>query len=917
MRKKASRWIAVWLAVLMVVSLLPAAALPVEAAAKPKLAKKSASIVIGETSRIKVKNAPKGATISYKSDNKKVASVSKKGVVKGLKSGTAKIVVSVKKKSKTTKLTYKATVKKPALSKKSVSLKTGQSAQLSVKNRPKKATYAWKSSAPRIASVDNKGKVTAKAQGAATIQARVKTAKKTYTLSCKATVKKTGGNVPDSKPEPTLTPEPEPEPENPKQDLGVLTSDITGASVNTEEEAVFMLELPNKAMEDAHIYLLKGSEQIGEMHDDGKDGDAVAQDGIYSYKTICYSETETTEEYKAACEDSVSNIVEIRYFGVLSENDIAVQEQYIELFNDIEGSYTSVDGDADIEKIVQGIYQKALEGKKDGNILSASKEEDSVQIRFSSGIWYIYQPEQEGIDASGSDADVSIMTLQPYLSSYNAIDKRKSTEATDGSAEKIAGQFTNHIFDKNYDDSDVTLDVVKNFSADQIVLCHTHGYYSPNIGSVLWLGEKAHSTQWWTEKKYVEDYSAGRIVFTKNFQVGVTSAFISKYLGDLDNSVIYLGACLSGKDSRLAQSFLNKNAEAVIGNSETIWRDYNCNMMQDVAEDLLKYNESAQRYNTLSEALAYAKEKNGENDYVYRPSDAHAPSTPLIFGNGDYRLKEPTVIEADSVRLNSENVSMYVGNTIMLTATVTPDNATDQTVTWNSSAPNIASVDNGRVIGISAGTATITARTSNGKTAACTVQVNPTIPPVVEPTGITLSQSSASIDAGGEITLTATVTPGNATNKTVTWSSSAPNIAAVNNGRVTGISAGTATITARTSNGRTAACTVQVNPTVVEPTGITLDQSSVSVWIGGESITLTATVAPDNAADKTVLWSSSDPDIVTVNNGEVIGISEGTVTITATTCNGKTASCEVTAKCVPEEELDPDPFPDPYPGLRN
>lgn len=189
MRKMSKRLVALLLSFLMVISMMPDAGLTVEAAAKPKLAKKSVSIVIGETSKIKVKNVPKGAKITYKSAQKSIATVSKQGNVKGVKSGTAKITVSVKKNAKTTKLAYKVIVKKPKLSKGKLSLVSGKTAKLSVKNKPKKAKYTWQSSNTKVATVNKNGKVAAKTKGTANIKVKVKAAKKTYSLSCKVTVK--------------------------------------------------------------------------------------------------------------------------------------------------------------------------------------------------------------------------------------------------------------------------------------------------------------------------------------------------------------------------------------------------------------------------------------------------------------------------------------------------------------------------------------------------------------------------------------------------------------------------------------------------------------------------------------------------------------------------------------------------------
>lgn len=173
----------------LVCCFLPAAGLSVKAAEEPQLVKKSGSVVVGGTIAVKLKNVPEGAKVSYKSSKPATASVSKKGTVKGLKSGTAKIAVTVKTKSASTKLTYKITVKSPGLSKSKLSAEVGEKVRLTVKNKPKTAQYSWKSSNPKIAKVSSKGLVTIKAKGTATITATVKTSRKTYSLVCKVTAK--------------------------------------------------------------------------------------------------------------------------------------------------------------------------------------------------------------------------------------------------------------------------------------------------------------------------------------------------------------------------------------------------------------------------------------------------------------------------------------------------------------------------------------------------------------------------------------------------------------------------------------------------------------------------------------------------------------------------------------------------------
>ena len=164
---------------------------------------------------------------------------------------------------------------------------------------------------------------------------------------------------------------------------------------------------------------------------------------------------------------------------------------------------------------------------------------------------------------------------------------------------------------------------------------------------------------------------------------------------------------------------------------------------------------------------------------------------------------------------------------------------------------------------------------------------------------VSLNKSATTLTEGESETLTATITPSNATgDKTVKWSSSNEAVAAVDsNGKVTAKKAGTAVITATSSNGKTAGCTVTVKQKEIAITGISLNKSTTSLT-EGESETLTATITPSNATgDKTVKWSSSNEAVAAVDsNGKVTAKKAGTAVITATSSNGKTASCTVTVK---------------------
>ena len=168
---------------------------------------------------------------------------------------------------------------------------------------------------------------------------------------------------------------------------------------------------------------------------------------------------------------------------------------------------------------------------------------------------------------------------------------------------------------------------------------------------------------------------------------------------------------------------------------------------------------------------------------------------------------------ATSISLNNTSAEINTGETLQLTATVLPSNATNKTVTWTTSNSSVATVSStGLVTAKAVGNATITARTTDGSnlSASCSVTVKQSS---VLATSISLSKTSAEINTGGTLQLTATVLPSNATNKVVTWSSSNPTIASVDdNGLVTALAAGFVTITAMTTDGSnlSASCNVTV-----------------------------------------------------------------------------------------------------------
>ena len=256
------------------------------------------------------------------------------------------------------------------------------------------------------------------------------------------------------------------------------------------------------------------------------------------------------------------------------------------------------------------------------------------------------------------------------------------------------------------------------------------------------------------------------------------------------------------------------------------------------------------------------------------------------------------------ITLDKSDVTLGVGSTTILTASILPTNATVKNVTWLCNNTNVATVDsNGKITAIGKDTttnaATIFAVTKDGnKEARCVVKVKTLV------TGITLNKSIVTLKTGDTTTLIANVLPSSAYIKDVTWRCNNTNVATVDsNGKITAIGNDTttnaATVFTVTKDGnKEARCVVIVSNPV---TGITLDRSNVTLSVGSTT-TLNATILPTNATIKTVTWWCNNTNVATVDsNGKITAIGKDTTTNAATifavTKDGnKEARCVVTVK---------------------
>ena len=307
--------------------------------------------------------------------------------------------------------------------------------------------------------------------------------------------------------------------------------------------------------------------------------------------------------------------------------------------------------------------------------------------------------------------------------------------------------------------------------------------------------------------------------------------------------------------------------------------------------------------------LDVKKDKNGkilvENNKIFVRGKELGKATILVETSKEKRAMSYVTVhqEPTSIELTASGHILDISSAIkslQIKPTIYPSTSNYKTgIKWTSSNNDIAVVDeNGFVTGISNGDVTITATTENGKTATWNVTV------ISTPLSIGLDKENITLDISTNKTyqFKATIYPSTAnTDIGLTWSSSDNSVATVNkDGVVTGVKNGTAVITVVTENQKTTSASVTVQ---TSPVSISISPSSATIDLSAEnkSVQLKATISPNTTNIKNkITWTSTNNKIATVDsNGLVRGYANGTVTITATTANGKSTKATITVQTSP------------------
>lgn len=289
------------------------------------------------------------------------------------------------------------------------------------------------------------------------------------------------------------------------------------------------------------------------------------------------------------------------------------------------------------------------------------------------------------------------------------------------------------------------------------------------------------------------------------------------------------------------------------------------------------------------------KNKSGLGSYHY-----HCGGYPAHLHDGGYCPY--TDVFPTSVRVKADKTTLKIGEKVSISGSVYPENSVNTRVTWECSDDSVIRLKDGTVEAVGYGTAVITVTSFNGKTGTVTITVKEI---VAQSVAISAPDTVTDMVYVGEaFNLEAVITPDNVDNPTITWSSSDENIAQVSPaGVVTPLAAGTVIITAETNNGVQSTYSVTVNEKLVE--SVEIKNGDKLDLLLEESITLDCVVLPEDASYPTVTWTTSDPNVITVNeDGLVNAVGCGTATVTAAVASGLYDEIDISVTEIVAEKIE-------------
>lgn len=457
--------------------------------------------------------------------------------------------------------------------------------------------------------------------------------------------------------------------DNEKIELTNLSTDETYFVVDDEFTITFTVDV-NGNVDSTNLY--SGDNNfVGVMHDDGINGDDIANDGTYTYELTTNEDIAGAYEYYAKAGDSISEITTIYFFARPTES---LQQEFIEVQQNLGIIASKYEDESEYvpenlkQKVMDEVHTYLAELMSNETILLYEIEDNSAYIKFLSGLTLMFEIPAKDVSGDGTDVELDYITYQPHPDIYQ--------ESLSSYVDEVADYFYSES--SHSESEEVTLDQVKSIGSNQVVLWNGHGGYGPIVKSYLASGEEFDWSAWfWDTTGYywdcVRDLIICRGTEEQSNLACFTSKFIDNYCGDLSNDLIILMSCHSGQDEKLANAFLNKGATAVVGFTDEVYTAYAILIGANLLDYMSTENQDSSNYFTLAEALDSVKIDYGNNDIEYARNNPETfkeiKSTiaePIIFGGREaenYRLdtftSKPEEIPSDSLEFNGHKYKFY------------------------------------------------------------------------------------------------------------------------------------------------------------------------------------------------------------------------------------------------------------------
>lgn len=430
--------------------------------------------------------------------------------------------------------------------------------------------------------------------------------------------------------------------------LSGLTASEDALVVGRYYEAILLTVEASGACDEVMLY--QGSETVCFMNDNGQDGDALPGDGIYSAQiNVSAGDQEEDLVFCAKAGAAASETLTIHVYDMPTAEEAAQTEELLFALQQIEQQYDTQAGLSQEEMDALFGQARALadEGKERGVVTEVIEQEDTLELWLNSGITVMFAPDAGEYLGGTRDIEMNLVTVEPFYGDFPSLGKNYA-DCVDETAYDIVEAFAGYRFANqfDYDQEEVTTAAIEAFGKNEVILWYGHGGFSSKYHSYLVTGEKFNAQAFHSDKEYYEKCAQGCFMMVGE-RIAITSKYIDRYCGNMENSMVFLTACESGKSDRLANAFLKKGATAVLGYDQTVHVIYGAQMMKGIMANMIRYDAGTNAYTTLQQAVKLAQQEFGETDRITSRVEAKL----VIFGGDEaknYRLWDETAEVAPS-----------------------------------------------------------------------------------------------------------------------------------------------------------------------------------------------------------------------------------------------------------------------------